>query len=118
MITISSLTSKTEMFKEIVKSQIVELHCSDLTRLIVLFLLFQNQISSISPSLAQCPRLKTLKVEENCLSLDAIPTVLLTNSSVSTLNLNGNLFSEKQFADCEGYDKYLERYTAVRRKMD
>ena len=78
----------------------------------------QNQISSISPSLAQCPRLKTLKVEENCLSLDAIPTVLLTNSSVSTLNLNGNLFSEKQFAYCEGYEKYLERYTAVRRKMD
>ena len=78
----------------------------------------QNQISSISPSLAQCPRLKTLKVEENCLSLGAIPTVLLTNSSVSTLNLKGNLFSEKQFANCEGYEKYLERYTAVRRKMD
>merc|ERR1712029_592456 len=78
----------------------------------------QNQISSISPCLAQCPRLKTLRLEENCLSLDSIPTVLLTNSTVSTLNLNGNLFSEKQFADCDGYDKYLERYTAVRRKMD
>ena len=78
----------------------------------------QNQIVSISPSLAQCPRLKILRLEENCLSLDAIPTLLLTNSPISTLNLKGNLFSKKQFADCEGYDIYLERYTAVRRKMD
>ena len=78
----------------------------------------QNQIVSISPSLAQCPRLKILRLEENCLSLDAIPTLLLTNSPISTLNLKGNLFSKKQFADCEGYDVYLERYTAVRRKMD
>lgn len=78
----------------------------------------QNQISTISVSLSKCPRLKTLKLEENCLSLDAIPKDLLTQSPVSTLNLNGNLFSDKQFADCEGYDKYLERYTAVRRKMD
>ena len=30
------------MFKKIVKSQIVELHCSDLTRLIVPFLLFSE----------------------------------------------------------------------------
>ena len=79
---------------------------------------FQNQISAISTALSKCPRLKTLKLEENCLSLDAIPKDLLEHSSVSTINLNGNLFSEKQFADCEGYDKYLERYTAVRRKMD
>jgi len=78
----------------------------------------QNQISAISTALSKCPRLKTLKLEENCLSLDAIPKELLEHSSVSTINLNGNLFSEKQFADCEGYDKYLERYTAVRRKMD
>ena len=80
--------------------------------------ILQNQISSISPALSKCPRLKTLKLEENCLALDAIPKDLLEHSSVSTINLNGNLFSEKQFADCEGYDRYLERYTAVRRKMD
>ena len=78
----------------------------------------QNQIVSISPSLAQCPRLKILRLEENCLSLDAIPTRLLTNSPVSMLKLKGNKFSKKQFADCEGYDIYLKRYTAVRRKMD
>lgn len=78
----------------------------------------QNQISVISPALAQCPRLKTLRLEENCLNLDSIPKELLVDSPVSTMNLNGNLFSEKQFADCDGYDKYLARYTAVRRKLD
>ncbi len=68
--------------------------------------------------MAQCPRLKTLRLEENCLSLEAIPKIILTSSPISTINVNGNLFSEKQFADTDGYDKYLERYTAVRRKMD
>jgi Leucine-rich repeat (LRR) protein len=56
----------------------------------------QNQISSLSASLAECPRLKTLRLEENCLSLAAIPTDLLTKSKVSTLCTAGNLFSEKQ----------------------
>ena len=69
-------------------------------------------------ALAKCPRLKTLRLEENCLSLDAIPQILLSDSTVSTMNLNGNLFSDKQIADTPGYDKYMERYTAVRRKMD
>jgi len=78
----------------------------------------QNQIATISPALAKCSRLKTLRLEENCLSIDAIPTDMLANSSISTLNSNGNMFSEKQLAECSGYDKYLERYTAVRRKMD
>lgn len=78
----------------------------------------QNQISQISSELANCPRLKTLRLEENCLTVEAVPTKLLTDSKVSTLCVNGNLFSEKQLADAEGYPKYLERYTAVRRKLD
>ena len=68
--------------------------------------------------MAKCPRLKTLRLEENCLALDAIPHLLLSESTVSTLNVNGNLFSEKQLADSPGFEKYMERYTAVRRKMD
>jgi len=78
----------------------------------------QNQISAISPALAKCARLKTLRLEENCLTVDAIPTDLLADSTVSTLNLNGNLFNQKQLAESDGYEKYMERYTAVRRKMD
>jgi len=78
----------------------------------------QNQISSLSSSLAECPRLKTLRLEENCLALDALPNDLLTKSTVSTLCLAGNMFSEKQLSDLEGYPIYLTRYTAVRRKLD
>ena len=62
--------------------------------------------------------MKTLRLEENCLAVGAIPTALLTDSTVSTLNLNGNLFNQKQLAESDGFDKYMERYTAVRRKMD
>jgi len=78
----------------------------------------QNQISSLSPSLASCPRLKTLRLEENCLSLDAIPSGLLTTSTVSLLALEGNLFDIKKLEDSDGFDKYMERFTAVRRKLD
>ncbi|KAK2581006.1 hypothetical protein KPH14_006056 [Odynerus spinipes] len=77
----------------------------------------QNQISTISEKLAECPRLKTLRLEENCLQLDAIPTKILKESKVSMLALKGNLFEMKQFADVEGYDDYMERYTAVKKKM-
>ncbi len=37
---------------------------------------------------------------------------------MSTLSLAGNLFDEKKLLDVAGYDKYMERYTAVKRKLD
>ena len=37
---------------------------------------------------------------------------------VSNLALAGNLFDEKKLNDVEGYENYMERYTAVRRKLD
>jgi Leucine-rich repeat (LRR) protein len=78
----------------------------------------QNQISALPESIASCSRLKTLRLEENCLSLDAIPKSLLSDSKVSTLQLAGNMFDEKKLADVDGYEKYIERFTAVRRKLD
>lgn len=77
----------------------------------------QNQISSISDNIADCPRLKTLRLEENCLQLTSIPTKLLTDSKVSMLCVEGNLFEMKSFSDLEGYEKYMERYTAVKKKL-
>lgn len=77
----------------------------------------QNQISTISDKLAECPRLKTLRLEENCLQLGAIPTKILKESKISMLALKGNLFEMKQFANVEGYDDYMGRYTAVKKKM-
>ena len=36
-----------------------------------------NQISHLASEISKCPRLKTLRMEENCLALDSIPKALL-----------------------------------------
>lgn len=78
----------------------------------------QNQISSVSEKVAKCPRLKVLRLEENCLPLHAIPTAILRESQISLLALEGNLFEMKEFHNLEGYDKYMERYTATKKKFN
>lgn len=77
----------------------------------------QNQITQLSDKLAECPRLKNLRLEENCLQLNSIPIIILKDSKVSNIAVDGNLFESKQIADLEGYEKYMERYTAVKKKM-
>lgn len=77
----------------------------------------QNQIRSISVAVAHCPRLKTLRLEENCLQMSAVPQAILTESAISMIALEGNLFEMKEFMKLEGYDLYMERYTAVKKKM-
>lgn len=77
----------------------------------------QNQISHISSQIAECPRLKTLRLEENCLQLSAIPTRILSESKISNLAVDGNLFEAKQLSDLQGYDMYMERFTAVKKKL-
>ncbi|XP_032513225.2 leucine-rich repeat-containing protein 57-like [Danaus plexippus] len=79
--------------------------------------LSQNEISVLSEDLSQAPRLKILRLEENCLSLDAILPSLLRDSKIHTLNVDGNLFESKQLASLEGYNEYTERYTAMKKKM-
>lgn len=77
----------------------------------------QNQISQISSQIADCPRLKTLRLEENCLQLPAIPVKILSESKISNLAVDGNLFEAKELSDLQGYDSYMERFTAVKKKM-
>ena len=77
----------------------------------------QNQISQISEEFADCPRLKTLRLEENCLPLHAIHKRILAESKISMLALEGNLFELKRLTDLDGYEQYMERYTAVKKKM-
>ncbi|CAK1548327.1 unnamed protein product [Leptosia nina] len=79
--------------------------------------LSQNEISTLAEDLYQAPRLKILKLEENCLCLDAIRPSLLRDSKIHTLNLDGNLFESKQLASIEGYNEYTMRYTAMKKKM-
>lgn len=64
-----------------------------------------NQISKLPLCLASCPRLKVLRVEENCLPLDQIPTQLLKESNISLLAFDGNLFTMKDFQDKDGYEQ-------------
>ncbi|XP_023021926.2 leucine-rich repeat-containing protein 57 [Leptinotarsa decemlineata] len=77
----------------------------------------QNQVAHISGQIADCPRLKTLRLEENCLQLSAIPPRILADSRISNFSIDGNLFESKQLASIAGYDSYMERYTAVKKKM-
>ncbi|XP_063040499.1 leucine-rich repeat-containing protein 57 [Engraulis encrasicolus] len=77
----------------------------------------QNQISSVSPEVSRCPRLKVLRLEENCLELTSIPVSILTESPISLLSVEGNLFEVKNMRDLEGYDKYMERFTATKKKF-
>ncbi|XP_047514248.1 leucine-rich repeat-containing protein 57-like [Pieris napi] len=79
--------------------------------------LSQNEISVLSEDLHEAPRLKILKLEENCLCLDTIRPSLLRDSKIHTLNVDGNLFESKQLAAVEGYNEYTERYTAMKKKM-
>ena len=39
-------------------------------------------------------------------------------SKVSLLVLEGNMFDVKKLDNLDGFDQYMERYTAVKRKMD
>ena len=65
----------------------------------------KNQVASIPVSLSRCPRLKVLRLEENCLALEAITPQLLKESQISLLAVNGNLFDAKQMREAEGYDQ-------------
>ncbi|XP_062863170.1 leucine-rich repeat-containing protein 57 isoform X2 [Trichomycterus rosablanca] len=65
----------------------------------------QNQISTVAPEVSGCPRLKVLRLEENCLELSSIPSSILTASKVALLSVEGNLF------------EYMERFTATKKKF-
>ena len=65
----------------------------------------KNQVASIPVSLSRCPRLKVLRLEENCLALAAITPQLLKESQISLLAVEGNLFDAKQLREADGYDQ-------------
>ena len=72
-----------------------------------------NQVSELPDYLTECPRLKVLRVEENCLPLSAISTNILKNSTISLLAVDGNLFEMREFPHVDGYEEvYLTALTA------
>lgn len=62
------------------------------------------QISKLPESFHLCPRLKVLRFEENCVPLSGVPEKLLSDSKVSLLAFDGNLFDQKSFQGWPGYD--------------
>ena len=64
-----------------------------------------NSISVLPAALAKCKRLKVLRVEENSLELGGVPDVILTESNISLLCLDGNLFSPRELQQLPQYDK-------------
>lgn len=87
---------------ESIDDYIVESSCIELN-------LNENRIRVISASIAKCPRLKVLRLEQNVLDVGAIPPVLLSDSNVSLIAYDGNLFNNKQFEKIEGYEKVGRR---------
>uniref|UniRef100_A0A1I8NVS5 Leucine-rich repeat-containing protein 57 n=1 Tax=Stomoxys calcitrans TaxID=35570 RepID=A0A1I8NVS5_STOCA len=77
----------------------------------------QNQISILAEEIADCPKLKTLRLEENCLQASAFTPRILKESKICNLSVDGNLFNSRQFNQLDGYDNYMERYTEVKKKM-
>lgn len=80
-------------------------------------ILCQNEISTIGDDLHKAPRLKILRLDENCLNIDAITPALLRDSKLHAFSVEGNLFEMKKLALLEGYNEYIERYTAMKKKM-
>ncbi|VUZ54585.1 unnamed protein product [Hymenolepis diminuta] len=78
--------------------------------------LCENEISVISESLSKCPRLKVLRLAHNKIQLGEFPLALLESSNISLLTIEGNPLSLKVLQELPAYAKYMERYTATKRK--
>ena len=62
-------------------------------------------MSILPETIAQCPRLKVLRLEENSLEISAFTPTILKKSQISLFAVEGNLFDMKSFHHLEGYDE-------------
>ena len=65
----------------------------------------RNSIQVLPECLARCKRLKVLRVEENSLELAGLPVTILSESNVSLLCVDGNLFTKRDLEDLPQYDQ-------------
>ncbi|EGT40811.1 hypothetical protein CAEBREN_32433 [Caenorhabditis brenneri] len=78
----------------------------------------QNRLNSLNASnLAKAQRMRTLRLDQNCLEKSEFTRDLLESSNVSVISYDGNRFQLKEFQDLPGYDAYQERFTATKRKI-
>ncbi|XP_057304115.1 leucine-rich repeat-containing protein 57-like [Hydractinia symbiolongicarpus] len=77
----------------------------------------KNRLKELNESISECPRLKVLRIEENCLPLSAMTENILKNSQIAVLAFEGNMFDMKQLQEVEGYNEYISRYSANKKKF-
>ncbi|VDD82774.1 unnamed protein product [Mesocestoides corti] len=75
-----------------------------------------NKVSVVAESIGKCPRLRVLRLAHNRLRLEDFPLEILEKSNVSLLAIEGNPLSVKALQEHPSYAKYMERYTATKRK--
>uniref|UniRef100_A0A8C6RS21 Leucine-rich repeat-containing protein 57 n=1 Tax=Nannospalax galili TaxID=1026970 RepID=A0A8C6RS21_NANGA len=56
-----------------------------------------------------------LRLEENWLELSMLPQSILSDAQICLLAVEGNLFEIKKLRELEGYEKYMERFTATKK---
>ncbi|ODN04925.1 Leucine-rich repeat-containing protein 57 [Orchesella cincta] len=84
---------------------------------VVELILSQNRIRSINKDISKCPNLKTLRLQHNSLDIAELPTEILSDSQVSLLSVEGNLFDVVQLSNLDGYETYMERFTSTKKKI-
>ena len=65
----------------------------------------KNRLNSLNDGLCSCERLKVMRLEENCLTLNSFTQAILKNSQISLFAFDGNTFNMKQFQDLDGYEE-------------
>jgi Leucine-rich repeat (LRR) protein len=77
----------------------------------------RNQLTSLPGKLNEWPRLKLLRVQHNRIPVQGIPTRLLSDSQLHLFDVDGNPLETKEFQQLDGHDRYMERFTAARKKI-
>ncbi|CAI9740070.1 leucine-rich repeat-containing protein 57 [Octopus vulgaris] len=128
--TINLSNNKIDVFPEqlcqLLNLDSVNLSCNHITRLpssinslqAIELNLNQNQLSTLPEDIADCPRLKVLRLLENCLDISAFTPKIMKNSKISLLSVDGNVFDMKDFYNIPGYENYMERFTATKMKFN
>lgn len=65
----------------------------------------RNKIQIVPECLTRCKRLKVLRLEENILELTGLPVSILSQSNVSLLCVDGNLFTKRELEDLPQYEE-------------
>uniref|UniRef100_A0AC35TX22 Leucine-rich repeat-containing protein 57 n=1 Tax=Rhabditophanes sp. KR3021 TaxID=114890 RepID=A0AC35TX22_9BILA len=77
-----------------------------------------NKLEKLNDNIANCKRLKVLRLNHNCLTVEVFTKQLMENSPVCKIYFEGNYFEEKQFQQLPGYNQYEQRYTANVNKVN